>query len=278
MRLIRKSCAPLIVSSAAMILGVVAALPVVNSAQTKSGAYPVTIRENGDFRAELGFFFVENGRLDVYDGALESGLIWDNVLRQHLPLHDLEKELSQKAAPYYHERYELQHGSWQRISREFTQQPTRYLDFAPCDARDQLDLPDDPVVGLTAGLRRALPRGVKIKDVADLSGNFIAVVASEPPNKLPSIYEPGVYALHVLILSGNGPGWKILENVTAGHEAYFCGMRHFQTKLRDQRSGEVLLLYSSVPEGSRIASVMRQVQSFLIQENSTGPRAGAVPR
>jgi len=46
---------------------------------------------------------VEDGRLDVYDGGLDSGVIWDNALGQYALLRDTEKELARGDAPYYHE-------------------------------------------------------------------------------------------------------------------------------------------------------------------------------
>src|SRR3989442_14933815 len=59
----------------------------------RPGASLATIRENGYFRADLGFFFVEDGRIDVYDGGLDSGIIWDNVLGKYELLRQAEKEL-----------------------------------------------------------------------------------------------------------------------------------------------------------------------------------------
>src|SRR6266404_4719270 len=79
----------------------------------------LTIRENGYFRADLGFFFVENGRLDVYDAIHNSGVIWDNVLGQYVLLRDAEKELSEKTTPYYHEVFQLARGDSTRTEREF---------------------------------------------------------------------------------------------------------------------------------------------------------------
>jgi len=71
-------------------------------------------------------------------------VIWDNALGQYALLRDTEKELARGDAPYYTKPI-----SWSRRvdsqDRNFTQKPKRYLDFGPCDAADQIDLPDDPL-------------------------------------------------------------------------------------------------------------------------------------
>ena len=240
--------------------------------QSKTNSFAVSIRENGYFRADRGYFFVGDGRLDVYDGGLDSGVIWDNALGQYALLRDTEKELARGDAPYYHETYQLGHGEWIRRDRNFTQKPKRYLDFGPCDAADQIDLPDDPLAGLDAGMRRVLPQGAKIKGVANFEGHFVIVVASRVPREAPSINEPGTYPLRLFLLVPTKNSWQILANVEAEKWANYCGMRTLDTTLKGGEPATLLLLYSSLPQGSRIVSVARQIRSYLIRPDGEGSR------
>ncbi len=237
--------------------------------QGKPAALPVSIRENGYFRADLGLFFVEDGRLDVYDGGLDSGTIWDNVLGNYILLRDAEKQLSRSGAPYYHEAFQLERGEWNRTERNFAQEPSRYLDFGPCDTRDQLDLPDDELAGLNSVLRSKLPRGTKIKGAVQSWDRYTVIVSSERPRETPSIYQPGTYPLRVTLLSPQGKGWQVAGNRQVEKYAYYCGMRTFPTTLQDGETATVLLLYSSVPQGSRVVSVCRQIRSFIIRHNTS---------
>ena len=232
--------------------------------QNKSDATHSRVRENGYFRADLGLFFVEDGRLDVYDGILDSGVIWDNVSGRLVRLREAEKQLPYHGEPYYHELFQLKQGAWTRISRDFATTPQRFLDFGPCDARDQLDLPDDDLAGLNANMRKVIPRGVRIKGVADLAGHLTALVISEMPKELPSIYKPGTYRLRLLRMRRNEQSWDIATNVDVEESAYYCGMRTLRTTTEDGEPALVLLVYSSVPQGSRILSVMRQIRSFIV--------------
>jgi len=75
---------------------------------------------------------------------------------------------------------------------EFHSEPKRYLDFGPCDAADQIDLPDDPLAGLDAGdaqgaaSRRQDKGRANFEDIRD-SCRFGV------PREAPSINEPGTY-------------------------------------------------------------------------------------
>jgi hypothetical protein len=237
--------------------------------QGKPSAPSASIRENGYFRADLGLFFVEDGRLDVYDGGLDSGTIWDNVLGNYILLRDVEKQLSRSGAPYYHEAFQLERGEWDRTERNFVQKPSRYLDFGPCDTRDQLDLPDDDLAGLDWVTRSKLPHGIKIKGAVQSWDHFVVIVSSERPKETPSIYQPGTYPLRVTLLSPQEKGWQVADNRQVEQWAYYCGMRTFPTKLHDGEPATVLLLYSSVPQGSRVVSVCRQIRSFIIRQNAS---------
>lgn len=241
------------------------------SSQSKLASSSASIRENGYFRADLGFFFMEDGRLDVYDGGLDSGVIWDNVSDKYILLREAEKELPRAGAPYYHEAFQLEQGEWNRVERNFSQEPKRYLDFGPCDARDQLDLPNDELAGLDSTVRRALPTGIKIKGAAQSWHRFAVVVSSERPKEASPIYQPGTYPLRVLLLTPQKEGWQVSDNRQVEQWAYYCGMRTFPTTLQNGEPATVLLLYSSVPQGSRVVSVCRQIRSFIIRQG-TSPR------
>jgi hypothetical protein len=254
----------------AAVIAVLVALPSVYALrQNKPDAASVNIQENGHFRADLGYFFVEDGRLDVYSDWRDIDVIWDNALRQYVLPRDMEKEVPSGGAPYYHEVYQLDQGEWGRTERNFTQKPARYLDFGPCDASDQINLPNDFVAGLDAGARRALPRGAKIKGVTYIEeGRFVVVVASTIPSRSPSIYQTGTYPLHVFLLALKKDNWKIAARVPVEEWAYYCGMRTSNTILKGGESATLLLVYSCRPEGSRIASVGRQIRSYLIRSNA----------
>jgi hypothetical protein len=239
------------------------------SSQNKIAASPASIRENGYFRADLGLFFVEEGRLDVYDGGLDSGTIWDNVRSNYVLLRDAEKELPRAGAPYYHEVFQLERGEWNRTERDFSQEPKRYLDFGPCDTRNQLDLPNDELAGLDSAMRSALPRGIKIKGAVQFWDRFTVIISSEMPKEAPPIYQPGAYSLRTVLLTPQKEGWQVADNRQVEQWAYYCGMRTFPTKLQDGEPATVLLLYSSVPQGSRVVSVCRQIRSFIIRQNTS---------
>lgn len=240
------------------------------ASQASPNTPPVNIRENGYFRADLGLFFIEGDRLDVYDGGLDSDVIWDNVSGRLVLLREVEKELGHHGEPFYHEVFQLEHGEWNRKDRDFAQTPKRFLDFGPCDARDQIDLPDEPLAGLDASMRSVLRRGIRIKGVADLGGSLTALVISEMPKELPSIYDPGTYRLRLLLLQKTKQTWHFAANLEVEKWAYYCGMRSVETTLKNGQPATVLLLYSSTPQGSRILSVMRQIDSFLISTNIQG--------
>jgi hypothetical protein len=247
-------------------------LPPFASPQGKPTALQVNIRENGYFRADLGLFFVEDGRLDVYDGALDSGIIWDNVLGNYTPLPEAEKQFSRSGAPYYHEAFQLERGEWNRTERNFAQKPSRFLDFGPCDTRNQLDLPDDDLAGLDSVTRGKLPHGAKVKGAAQSPDRLTVIVSSERPKEASSIYEPGTYQLRITLLSPLEKGWQVADNRQVEKYAYYCGMRTFPTKLQDGEPATVLLLYSSIPQGSRFVSACRQIRSFIIRHTaSSGP-------
>jgi hypothetical protein len=254
----------------AAVIAALAALPSVYAfRQSKPDAASVNIQENGYFRADLGYFFVEDGRLDVYSGRRDIDVIWDNALRQYVLSRDMEKEVPSGGAPYYHEVYQLDRGRWGRTERNFTQKPTRYLDFGPCDASDQINLPNDFVAGFSAGVRRVLPQGAKIKGVIYIEeGRLVAVVASTIPSGSPSIYQTGTYPLHVFLLAPKKGNWQIAARVPVEEWAYYCGMRTSNTILKGGEPATLLLVYSSRPEGSRIASVCRQIRSYLIRSNA----------
>jgi len=230
------------------------------------------IRENGYFRADLGFFFVEDGRIDVYDGGLDSGIIWDNVLGKYELLREAEKQLPRGGAPYYHEVYQLEHGEWSRTERNFTKDPERYLDFGPCDARNQIDLPDEPLAALDYKMRRVLPPGSKIKAASQFNEQFVSVVYSMLPKEEPSIYMTGTYPLYVALLVPRGQNWQIVDTRKAEDWANFCGTRIIPTKVADEANATVLLVYMSAPQGSRILSVSRSIRSFIISRRANGPR------
>jgi hypothetical protein len=252
------------------VVALLVALPsVIVSPQAKPNAATVSIKENGDFRADLGYFFVEDGRLDVYSAWRDIDVIWDNVLHQYVLPRDMEKEVPSGGAPYYHEVYQLDRGEWGRTERNFTQKPARYLDFGPCDAADQINLPNDFVAGLDTGARKTLPRGAKIKGVTSIEeGRLVVVVASTIPNGSPSIYQTGTYPLRVFLLALKKDNWQIVATVQAEEWAYYCGMRTMGTALKDGQPATLLLLYSSFPEGSRIFSVGRRIRTYLIRSNA----------
>ena len=62
--------------------------------------------------------------------------------------------------------------------------------------------------------------------------------------------------------------WQIKANVQAEKWAYYCGIRTIDITLTGSEPATVLLLYSSFPEGSRIASVGRQIRSYLIRSSA----------
>src|ERR1700688_1355193 len=252
------------------VVALLAALPLVfASQQAKPNLATVNIKENGDFRADLGYFFVEDGRLDVYSGWRDIDVIWDNMLHQYVLPHDMEKEVPSRGAPYYHEVYELDRGEWGRTERNFTQKPARYLDFGPCDASDQINLPNDFVAGLDAGTRKVLPRGAKIKGVTYIEdGRLVVIVASTIPSGSPSIYQTGTYPLNVFLLALKKDKWQIVASVQAEQWAYYCGMRTMDIVVNGGQPATFLSLYSSFPEGSRIFSVGRRIRTYVIRSNS----------
>lgn len=220
------------------------------------------IRENGYFRADLGRYFQEGDRLDVYTSAREFGAVWDSVQQRYVLLKELS--LLWKGEPYYHEGYQLQNGEWVRKEIEFSKEPDRYLDFGPCDAQNTLEIPDDPLATLDFRMRRVLPRGAKIKAVSEFKGDFVTVVYSKIPTGLPSIYEPGAYPIYVALLVLDKQSWQIVETLRAEEWAYFCGTRTLSTQLANGGTAAVLLLYSGSPQGTRVLSVSRGIHSYLL--------------
>ena len=230
-----------------------------------------TVRENGHFRADRGQFFQERDELDVYQGGLDSGTVWSTAENKYVLLREIQP--SWKGEPYYHELYQLQNGQWVPKQHSFSQAPERYLDFGPCDARNQVDLPDEPLAALNSKVRAVLPGASKIKAVSEFYEQFVTVVYSRIPKEEPSIYMTWTYPLYAALLTPYGQSWHIVGTLKAGDWAYFCGTRTIRTKLADGSDATILLVYLSAPQGSRIVSVSRSIRSFIVNRRTNSPRS-----
>jgi hypothetical protein len=217
--------------------------------QNEKKGHPLSIQKNGQFRAENGLFFAEPGRIHLYSQVPKS--VNEKGEPQLTPLHD-ELLSAWKGEAYYHDAYTLKDGKWERDRREFSEEPDMFLDFAPCDPLNQLNVSSR--YSLPANLRDSAK--VKVKDVTEIAGpcRFALVVYSDTPSLKVA------YSLRVAIVADGAHG-QVVGVQPVSLYGYFCGARVLQSKLANGEPVSVLLVYVDEPAAS---SNYIAVYSFLI--------------
>jgi hypothetical protein len=197
-----------------------------------------TLRSTGGFFALDGDFFAEGGRLHVYSRAEEPVRL---NAKTGMPEYASAEEwpLAPKGKPIYHEAYDLVDGQWIRKVKEFSGEPSQYLDLSLCDRADRLEVP------IEKEMRVELPTAIKIKAIHKFPG-YAAVIYSETspdPLDVPQPYPP----IEVDLLVPDGGGWRVADSQEAEEYGYFCATTTFPTTLADRKTATVLLVYTLEP-------------------------------
>src|SRR5260370_11580947 len=167
-----------------------------NEPRTKTGSnLRWTLYGQGYFSRRHGMFFLENDHLHVYG---EVTAVADTTGKV---------ELQGQRWPYSHEIYDLINGKWEKKLEELSQRPVHYLDFGPCDARDEIDLkrPD-----IAQAFRPWPGTTMKIKNVTEFPGGYAAVVYSEIPRAEGVSYGPEGRTMQVTLLALKEPGARLV--------------------------------------------------------------------
>jgi len=120
--------------------------------------------------------------------------------------------------------------------------PGEYLDFAPCDPLNQLN-----IAVQHTDIAALLPRSAMLKQVVETKQVAVAVYSDSPNQKVR-------YPLRLALLLRRSGGWSRGNDVSVGADGNFCGMR-----LMPQENGAVALVYLDEPAGS---SDFAAIQSF----------------
>jgi hypothetical protein len=224
-----------------------------NEAAVPSGDQTITLESNGYFRAENGLFFVNSQTIYLYSHV--PTIINPKTGRFEMQPDNDELKSEWSGQPYYLTVYELNGGKWDRKTRTFSQAPSSYLDFGPCDPFNQLD-----VRAQFPEVATILPATSKIKQVTQFgpSQHCAVVVYSEPAADTTI-----TYALKVALITKVQNEWKLLKSQEAGEFGWFCGTRTISTRLNETPASD-LLLYTDEPAGS---SDYIAIHSFLIAMN-----------
>lgn len=183
-------------------------------AQTvKTDSHTIVSKPNGYIRAENGLFSLSRDVLCAYS--------------------------TNKLGDETH-CYKLLSGEWKLFSTPRKSISTEYLDFAPCDPLNQLN------VGIRhSEIAAVLPSSAAIKKVIETDRAALVAYSDSPEDKV-------MYSIHIAVLLNSGDTWRVAADLDAGAYGYFCGMRWI-----DQSNGLVALVYINEPAGSSDYNVIR---------------------
>ena len=207
-----------------------------------------SIEMNGHFSAEHGMFFATPNTIHLYSRLPKVRNVEGRF--QLVPVDD-ELRSQWEGEPYYHEVYELRKGTWLRTLREFSEGPELYLDFAPCDPFNQLD-----VSRRESQIASLLGNSAKIKDVSrfvsESRGSLVGPTASDHATVIYSDTPTRTvtYSLKLGLLAADSREWHLLRTLTVGVDGYFCGTRSWPIELPAEATGRIVLVYVNEPAGS----------------------------
>ncbi len=194
----------------------VALVPFVPAQDAHSSEASVT--SNGYIRAENGVFSLSDNILCSYSSA------------------------SSQSDSYVRQCYTLSHGEWKSAGppEKATTEPADYLDFAPCDPLNQLN-----VAVQHSDIAALLPRSAALKQVTETEQSAVAVYSDSPDEKVH-------YSLRLALLVRRNDHWSRASDVSVGADGNFCGMRIMQNK-----NSAVALIYIDEVAGSSEYSAIR---------------------
>lgn len=136
--------------------------------------------------------------------------------------------------------YKLFQGEWKPFSAPRSARRAEYLDFAPCDPLNQLN------VGMRySELAALLPRSATIKQVIETDRAALVAYSDSPEKQVE-------YSVRVAVLLKNDGHWQLASSLDSGAVGFFCGMRWL-----NQPNGAVALVYINEPAGSSDYNAIR---------------------
>lgn len=190
-------------SIAVVILGITVA--VAQNATPKFTA--VSVKPNGYFRTENGLFSLSGSTLCSYS----SSKVGDET-----------------------KCYLLTNSQWRPTAVNRRPSPrVEYLDFAPCDPLNQLNIAIQH-----KELAALLPTSAALKQVIQQEHIAFVVYSDTPDDRVR-------YSVRLAALQEAGGKWSLRNESPVGADGSFCGMR-----VIDERKGAVVLVYLNEPAAS----------------------------
>lgn len=188
----------------------------------------ITFEQNGFFYGWEQYYVVAPPLIHVYDP------VWP-----------------ERPEAFRHEVFRVVHGKWTKRLRNPTGKPKLFLGEDLCDTDNSLDVPSGP-------LRKALPPGVRIKDVEHHLDYAIAIYSDTPD-------QTEWYSLKASLMRKDGAqGWRSAETIYAGDARHYCGGTEFPVFTGLGEESFILLVYTG--ELSSDNRSFADIQSFLVRK------------